>query len=43
MISLVIRDIEKILSATEAIFLVFLAEYSAAEAPGFSYCPNLNL
>src|SRR6218665_170753 len=30
-----------IFSAAEVIFLMFLAEYSAAEALGFSYWPNL--
>jgi len=36
MVSLVIRDIAKIFSAAEAIFIAFLAQYSAAEAPGYS-------
>jgi len=35
--SLVIRDIKHIFSAVEVIFIVFLAEYAAAEAPDFSY------
>jgi len=32
-VSLVIRDIEKIFSAAEVIFLMFLVEYYATEAP----------
>src|SRR6218665_976606 len=42
LISLVIRDISKIFSAREIIFLMFLVEYSAAEAPGLSMtvCPG---
>jgi len=32
MVTLVIRDIGKNISATEVIFRVFLAEYSATEA-----------
>ena len=33
--SLAIRDIKNIVSAAEVIFLVFLAEYAAAEAAAF--------
>jgi len=39
--TLVISDIGKIFSAAELIFLVFLAEYFAAEAQGISHLPNL--
>ena len=37
-VSLVIRDMAKIFSIAEVIFLAFLAEFSAAEAHISSFC-----
>jgi len=42
-VSLVTRDIGNIFSVTEVIFRVLLAEYYAAEAPGFRDRVRLSL